>query len=183
MIALEVSCTPSYWDTHSGYLLKMTLFFPNLTHCTYHSSRIPQMPPHPPTTVPQDLLKHITVTITRLFPADAPHLPLFPGLLMSSRTATGWHLLKLCSHCDLSHTEMVKNLFSARQGAPVSFHSFPNYQLCLSSPRLHFAAAVALLPFSLQTNFERLSKTVDRKCHWVCAGSSPALITRSLIFL
>lgn len=139
--------------------------FPNHTHHTYRPSRIPQF-------APQDLLKAITVTITRLFPADVPHLPPFETLLMSSRTATGWHLLKLCSHCDLTHWDGKKPIFCSA-GALLSSHSSPNYQLRLSSPRLHFAAtAVALLPFSSQTNFERLSKTVDRKCHRIGEGSS-----------
>lgn len=138
---------------------------PNHTHHTYRHSRIAQF-------APQDLLKPITVTITRLFPVDVPHLAPFPTLLMSSRTASGWHLLKLCSHCDLTHWDGKKPIFCSA-GALLFSHSSPNYQLRLSSSHLHFAtAAVALLPFSLQTNFERLSKTVDRKCHRVCDGSS-----------
>lgn len=120
-----------------------------------------------------DLLKPIRVTITRLFPANVPHLPPFPTLLKSSRTATSWHLLKLCSHCDLTHWDGKKPIFCSA-GALLYSHSFPNYQLYLSSSHLHLnTATVALLPFSLQTNYERLSKTVDRKCHRVGEGSSP----------
>lgn len=92
-----------------------------------------------PSLPPRDLLNPITVAITSLFPADVPHLPPFPTLLMSSRTATGWRLLKLCTHCDLTHWDGKKPIFCSA-GALLSSHSFPNYQLCLSSSHLHFAA-------------------------------------------
>lgn len=163
MIALKDARTLSCWDAHFSYVLKIALCF-QIIHIA-HIAPV-GLPSYPP----RDLLNPLTVAITSLFPADVPHLPPFPTLLMSSHTATGWRLLKLCTHCDLTHWDGKKPIFCSA-GALLSSHSFPNYQLRLSSSHLHSAAA-ALLPFSSQTNFERLTSTVDAKCHRVGGGST-----------
>lgn len=168
MIALKDARTLSCWDAHFSYVLTIALCFQIIHIIHIAPVGLPSLPPRDP-------LNPITVTITSLSPADVPHSPPFPTLLMSSRTATGWHLLKLCTHRDLTHWDGKKAIFCTA-GALLSPHSFPNYQLRLSPPHLHFAASfrrrcsVAL--FSLQTNFERLSTTVDAKCHQVGGSGS-----------
>lgn len=77
----------------------------------------------------------ITADITSLFPAEVPHLPHphphpHPP---SSRTATGWHLLKLCTRCYLTHRD-GKTIFCAA-GAFISFSlKLPTLPFFFSSP-------------------------------------------------
>lgn len=75
----------------------------------------------------------------------------------------------------ISHTEMVKNLFSAQRvlSSPLILSQITSSVFLplvfISPPR---SAAAALLPFSSQTNFKRLSSTADAKCHRVGGGST-----------
>lgn len=81
----------------------------------------------------------ITADITSLFPAEVPHLrpppPTTPPppLPPSSRTATGWHLLKLCTRCYLTQRD-GKTIFCA-VGAFISFSlKLPTLPFFFSSP-------------------------------------------------
>lgn len=150
MIAHKDARTLSCWDAHFSYVLKIALCFQIIHIAHIAPVGLPSLPP-------RDLLNPITVATTSLFPADVPHLPPFPTLLMSSRTATGWRLLKLCTHCDLTHWDGKKPIFCSAGALLSFFPKWPAPSFFLSSSfRRHVPPPLLCCPF--------LRKLISKDC-------------------